>query len=168
MRWWHATPDVIILMFYVSILFVLFVMMLWSLLRCNKVWVYTYLREEKKTKDYMLNAMKMLLLFVGEEVKTPTLAQLPRWRWRVIIRPLPGWAALQVRGQGSVRYGGTSLLFLQWQVRITVSPALLLSCLSSMCSQDFNCKEDKRKQATLCYESALPPKIRDLDLFGLL
>lgn len=38
------------------------------------------------------------------------------------------------------------MLFLQWQVRITVSPALLLSSLSFMCSQDFNCNEDRRRR----------------------
>lgn len=65
---------------------------------------------------------------------------------------------LRVRGQGLARFGGTSLLFLQWQVRITVSPALLLSSLSFMCSQDFNCKEDRRKKKSnpllwVCYPS---------------
>lgn len=42
--------------------------------------------------------------------------------------------------------GGTSLLFLQWQVRNKVSPALLLSSLSFMCGQDFSCKDDKKIQ----------------------
>lgn len=95
----------------------------------------------------MLNTMKMLLLFWGrrrglDPRATSSLGRL------VVIRPcFVQWGCgSRVKGQGLVWYGGTSLLFLQWQVRITVSPALLLSSLSFMCSQDFNCKEDKRKK----------------------
>lgn len=52
----------------------------------------------------------------------------------------------QVRGQGLVRYGGDILALPPMAGENTESPALLLSSLSFMCSQDFNCKEDKRKR----------------------
>lgn len=68
MRWWHATPDVTTLMFCFFSSFDIFVMMLWSLMRCNQVWwVYTYLRGKKLS---VFNTMKMLLLFLGERLKT--------------------------------------------------------------------------------------------------
>lgn len=70
MRWWHATPDVTISMFFVSLnfLFVLSVMMLWSLMRCNQVWVYTYLRE----KNYLcLTWWRCCCCFGGEGENLP-------------------------------------------------------------------------------------------------
>lgn len=144
-------------------LLIIFVMMLWSLMRCNQVWVYTYLREKN---CLCLTRWRCCCCFGGEG-EDLTLVQLPHWltgHYQATFCPMGS----RVGGQGLVRYGGTSLLFLQWQVRITVSPALLLSSLSFMCSQDFNCKEDKRKKATLYFESAIPPKIQDLFLYGLL
>lgn len=89
--------------------------------------------------------MKMLLLFWGRRRGPwPQCDSLvgSTGRYQAASCPME-W---RVRGQGLAWYGGTSLLFLQWQVRITVSPALLLSSLSFMCSQDFNCKEDRRKK----------------------
>lgn len=123
---------------------------------------------ERKKKLSVFNTMKMLLLFWGRRRGPDPPVQLPHWltgHYQATFRPME----CRVRGgQGLAWYGGTSLLFLQWQVRITVSPALLLSSLSIMCSQDFNCKEDRRKKATLYFESAIPPKIQDLFLYGLL
>lgn len=61
-------------------LLVIFVIMLWSLMRCNQVWVYTYLREKN---DLCLTRWRCCCCFGGEG-EDLTQVQLPHWL--VIIR----------------------------------------------------------------------------------
>lgn len=96
MRWWHATPDVTILMFSVLFGLILFVMMLWSLMRCNQVWVYTYLREKKK----LSNTMKMLLLFWGRRRGPDSSATSSLATGHYQARFCPAGGEWQVRGSG--------------------------------------------------------------------
>lgn len=131
-------------------------------MRCNQVWVYTYLRgnEKKVNKETKQMGKKNFVRYdedaaavLGEKAGTWTLGQLPHW-------PTGHYQAQmgsQVRGQGLVRYGGDFLALPPMAGENTESPALRLSSLSFMCSQDFNCKEDKKKKATpllwVCYPS---------------
>lgn len=43
--------------------------MLWSLMRCNQVWVYTYLREKRKKKIYVQHDEDAAAV-LGEKVGT--------------------------------------------------------------------------------------------------
>lgn len=77
MRWWHATPDVTTLMFCFFSSFDIFVMMLWSLMRCNQVWwVYTYLRGKK---IYLCLTQWRCCCCFGGEVKDLIPVQLSHW-----------------------------------------------------------------------------------------
>lgn len=110
---------------------------------------------------------------VGEKAGTwPSCKPAPLADGGVIIRPRLAWLGPQVRGLGLVqRELPCSSSNGRWEYWITssASPSLLLF----MCSQDFNCKDKRKekknkKKTTLYFESAIPPKIRDLFLYGLL
>lgn len=136
-EWWHATPDVTTLMFSVHFGWFYFNVMI-------TLYLSIYISERKHVEHIWRCCCAR-----GER-KDLTSAQLAHWLWSSQDFGPMGWVA-EPRG-----WGGTSLLFLQWQVRNKVSPALLLSSLSFICGQDFNCKDEKKEKRNLlwvCYPS---------------
>lgn len=116
--------------------------------RCEYIHIWEENRKSKQTdeKKKTFATMKMLLLFLGEKAGTWPSRNRPRPPTGVIIRPRfgPNGVAGQRSGLGSVqRELPCSSSNGRWEYWITSSASL--SFLPFMCSQDFNCK-DKRKK----------------------
>lgn len=93
----------------------------------------------------MFNMMKMLLLCRGRR-QGPDPSATSSFADGSLSGHVFALMGTQVRGQGLARYGGDILALPPMAGENTESPALLLSSLSFIWSQDFNCKKDKRKR----------------------
>lgn len=136
-------------------------MMLWSLMRCNQVWVYTYLRgkQKKQTNGWKKTTTNFrydedAAAVLGEKAGTWPSRNRPRPPTGVIIRPRLAQMGLQVRGQGLVRYSGNFLALPPMAGENTESPALRLSLSSPSCvvrtsTVKIKGKKNKKQPSTL-------------------
>lgn len=88
----------------------------------------------------MFNTMKMLLLCRGRR-QGPDPSATSSFANGSLSGHVFALMGTQVRGQGLARYGGDILALPPMAGENTESPALLLSSLSFIWSQDFNCKK---------------------------
>lgn len=185
MRWWHATPDVNGFNVLCYICWFSFLLRCYDHLcvvtRCEYIHIWEENRKKGKQTDRGEKKQKKRTFFffcynedaAAEEDWNPTLVKtVPICRQRVIIRPPYGPMVSQVRGQGLIRYSGNFLAFPPMAGENTESPALRLFFFSS--SPSFVVRtstvkikgEEKNNPTALYSESAIPPKIRDLFLYG--
>lgn len=142
--------------------------------RCEYIHIWEENRKSKQTDEKKNNKLSLrwrCCCCFGGEGGNLTLAQpapsADRGHYQAAVGP--NGVAGQRSGLGSVqRELPCSSSNGRWEYWITSSASL--SFLPFMCCQDFNCKDKRKKKqkTTLYFESAIPPKIQDLFLYGLL